>query len=81
MLLAMKTRMLSCQMGNGQGKGNENVKKGLKSKTTILHVQHAFWYISLLSVHDHHVKFPHATFCEAAEPARQFFLLFLPQLG
>ena len=61
--------------------GNENVKKGSKSKTTILHVQHAFWYISLLSVHDHHVKFPHATFCEAAPPARHFFLLFLPQLG
>ena len=81
MLLAMKTRMLSCQMGNGQGNGNENVKKGSKSKTTILHVQHAFWYISLLSVHDHYVKFPHATFCEAAPPARHFFLLFLPQLG
>ena len=28
-----------------------------------------------------HAKFPHSTFCEAAPPARHFFLLFLPQLG
>ena len=32
MLLVMKTRMLSCQMGNGQGKGNENVKKRFKKQ-------------------------------------------------
>ena len=32
MLLVMETRMLSCQMGNGQGKGNENVKKRFKKQ-------------------------------------------------
>ena len=32
MLLAMKTRMLSFQMGNGQGNGNENVKKRFKKQ-------------------------------------------------
>ena len=30
--------------------------KGLISKTTILHVQHAFLYISLPSLHDYTVK-------------------------
>ena len=35
----------------------ENVKKtiGLMSKTTTLHVHHAFLYISLLSLHDNDV--------------------------
>ena len=40
------------------GDGNENVKKaiGLMSKTTILHVHHAFLYISLQSLHNYDVK-------------------------
>ena len=40
--------------GDGDGDGNGNVKNaiGLKSKTTILHVHHAFLYISLLSLHN-----------------------------
>ena len=63
------------------GQRQRELEKKLKRKTTILHVQHTFWYISLLSVHDHLVKFPHATFCEAAPPARHFFFLFLPKLG
>ena len=39
---------------DGDGDGNGNVKNaiGLKSKTTILHVHHAFLYISLLSLHN-----------------------------
>ena len=40
---------------NYDGDGNGNVKNaiGLKSKTTILHVHHAFFlYISLLSLHN-----------------------------
>ena len=38
--------------------GNENVKKtkGLISKTTTLHVHHAFLYISFLFLHDFDVK-------------------------
>ena len=37
---------------NYDGDGKENVKKaiGLMSKTTTLHVHHAFLYISLLSL-------------------------------
>ena len=40
--------------GDGDGNGNGSVKNaiGLKSKTTILHVHHAFLYISLLSLHN-----------------------------
>ena len=32
------------------------------SKTTILHVRHAFLYISLPSLHDYDVKMPNFTF-------------------
>ena len=39
---------------DGDGDGNGNVKNaiGLKSKTTILHVHHAFLYLSFLSLHN-----------------------------
>ena len=44
--------------------GNENVKKtkGLTSKTTTLHVHHAFWYISAPFLHDFDVKIPNFAF-------------------
>ena len=44
--------------------GNENGKNatGLIRKTTLLHVHHAFLYISLLSLHDHDVIMAHFTF-------------------
>ena len=43
---------------DGDGDGNQDVKKaiGLLRKTTTLHVHHAFWYISLPSLHDYDVK-------------------------
>ena len=46
------------------GDGNEDVKKAISSitKTTILHVRHAFLYISLPSMHDYDVKMPNFTF-------------------
>jgi len=42
----------------GDGNGNGNVKKAicLMSKTTTLHVHHAFLYISLQSQHNYDVK-------------------------
>jgi len=44
--------------------GNENVKKtiGLKTKTTMLRLHHAFLYISLQSLHDYDVNMPNFTF-------------------
>ena len=49
---------------NDDGDGNENVKKaiGLLSKTTSLHVHHAFLYIFLPLPHDCDVKMPSFTF-------------------
>ena len=38
-----------------------------KSKTTTLHVHHAFLYISLPSLHDYDVKMPNFTFCGERE--------------
>ena len=47
-------------LSNDNADGNENGKKGigLISKTTTLHVHHAFLYISLPSLHDYNVKVP-----------------------
>ena len=55
----------SCSLGrlsDGDGDGNENGKKaiGLISKTTTLHVHHAFLYILLSSLHDCDVKMQHS---------------------
>ena len=35
---------------------------GLMSNTTTLHVYHAFWYISLPSLHNYDVKWPNSQF-------------------
>ena len=45
------------------GDGNRNATKaiGLISKTTILHVHHVFFYISLPSLHDYDVKMSNFT--------------------
>ena len=45
------------------GDGNENATEaiGLVTKTTILHVHHAFLYISLPSLHEYDVKMPNFT--------------------
>ena len=49
---------------NDDDDGSENVKKtiGLLSKTTTLHVHHAFLYISLPPLQDYNVKMPNFTF-------------------
>ena len=53
------------------GDHNENVTKatGLITKTTILHVHHAFLYISLPSLHDYDVKMPNFTFYRGSTQA------------
>ena len=43
---------------DSDGDGNATKAIGLISKTTILHVYHAFLYISLPSLHDYDVKMP-----------------------
>ena len=42
-----------------QGTSKKNNRFNLMSKTTTLHVHHAFLYISLLSLHNNDVKWPH----------------------
>ena len=62
--IAPKSPLLgSVSNEDGDGNGNENAKKamGLLSKTTTLHVHHAFLYISLPSLHDYHLKMPDFT--------------------
>ena len=51
-------------VSNDDGDGNENGKKTTDSfsKTTTLHVQHTFLYISLPSLQDYDVKMPNFTF-------------------
>ena len=61
-----------------RGKG-EISKTGLMwrgpniGKTTTLNVHRAFLYISLPSLHDYDVKFPHFTFCGGREPKTTSF--------
>ena len=61
-----RRRCLSSLLGilrsdDGDGNGNATKAIGLISKTTILHVHHAFLYISLPSLHDYDVKMPNFT--------------------
>ena len=55
---------VSGSFSNDDCKDNENVRKtiGLLRKTTSLHVQHAFLYISLLLLHGYYVKMPNFMF-------------------
>ena len=67
-------------LGNDDGEVNENGKEGMDliSKTTTLHVHHAFLYISLPSLHEYDVKMPNFTFCRGREHnTTTFFFLFL----
>ena len=41
---------------DGDGNGNSTKAIGLITKTTILHVHHAFLYISLPSLHDNKIS-------------------------
>ena len=47
---------------------------GLLSKTTTLHVNHAFLYISLLSLHDYDVKYLISRFTEDVNKRRRIFV-------
>ena len=63
MLMVMTVVLLIMIIGtsrNYDGDGNENVKKtiGLMSKTTTLHVHHAFLYIYLSFLHKYDLKWP-----------------------
>ena len=60
---------------SNKGKGNVIKPIGLLSKTTTLHVHHAFLYISLLSLHDYDVKMPNFTFNGVRKQATTFLSL------
>ena len=58
---------------SNKGKGNVIKPIGLLSKTTTLHVHHAFLYISLLSLHDYNVEMPNFTFNGVRKQATTYF--------
>ena len=60
---------------DGDGNGNATKAIGLISKTTILHVHHAFLYISLPSLHDYDVKMPNFTMYRGSTEATTKFPL------
>ena len=60
---------------DGDGNGNATKAIGLISKTTILHVHHAFLYISLPSLHDYDVKIPNFTMYRGSTQATTKFPL------
>ena len=65
-------------LSNDDADGNENGKKaiGLISKTTTLHVHHAFLYISLPLLPNNNVKVPEFTFCRGREHKTTTFFSF-----
>ena len=62
-------------LSNDDADGNKNEKRavGLLSKTTTLHVHHAFLDISLPSLHDYHMKLSNFTLCEGRKQATTIF--------
>ena len=72
------TTLISWSLSNNDGDGNESGKKviGSLSKTTPLHVHHAFLYCSLSSVHGYDVKMPIFTFYGGREHKTTVLLLF-----
>ena len=64
-------RSLLGTLRSHDGEGNENLKKAIDliGKTTILHVHHAFLYISLPPLHDYDVKLPNFTFYRGSTQA------------
>ena len=76
----MLSRAIIGTLRSDEGDGNGNATKaiGLISKTAILHVHHAFLYISLPSLHDYDVKMPNFPMYRGSTQAtRKFPLLFL----
>ena len=45
-------------------------------KITTLHVHHAFWYLTLSSLHDYYMKLPYFTFCRGREHKTTTFFFF-----
>ena len=60
---------------DGDSNGNSTKAIGLITKTTILHVHHAFLYISLPSLHDYDVKMPNFTLYRGSTQATTKFPL------
>ena len=60
---------------DGDGNGDATKAIGLIRKTTILHVHHAFLYISLPSLHDYDVKMPNFTMYRGSTKAKTRFPL------
>ena len=62
---------------NGAATRTANKTIDLLSKTTTLHVQHTFLYISLPSLQDYDVKMPNFTFYGGREHKATVFFFFL----
>ena len=73
-------RNLRSDDGDGDGDGNATKTIGLISKTTSLHVHHAFSYISLPSLHDNDVKMPNFTTYRGSTQAMTRFPISLSEL-
>ena len=58
---------------NGDSNDSAKTGMGLLNKTTILHVHHAFLYISLPSLHDYNVKVPDFTLFGGRKQAKTNF--------
>ena len=74
-VVAVAALLGTLRSDDGDGNGNTTKTIGLISKTTILHVHHAFLYISLPSLHDYDVKMPNFTMYRGSTQATTKFPL------
>ena len=74
-LLVQMARLGTLRSDHGDGNGSAKKAIGLISKTTFLHVHHAFLNISLPSLHDYDVKMPNFTMYRRSTQATSKFPL------
>ena len=72
---ALSKEIGTLRSDDGDGNGDATKAIGLISETTILHVHHAFLYISLPSLHDYDVKMPNFTMYRGSTLAKTRFPL------
>jgi len=74
--ISFKRKIWTLRSQDGDGNGNATKAIGLISKTTVLHLHHAFLYISLPSLHDYDVKMPDFTYRVSTQATTKFPLSF-----
>ena len=77
-MVSLSVTLFFSKAGDGNENGKKKKKKVYIRKTTTLHVQHTFLYISMPSLHDCDVKFPQVTFRGGRKHRLDYKIFFSP---